>query len=223
MPSESRQWAGDTSSSRRFWAVTRTPTSASTSCDACSRNSDSSSASPVSTMCSCGEDIAERVILQRDGKRGKPYQIRQVRRIVLRNGLSLNPPIHVPKTNPDQGDLRDPPLTGSCSSSQDRTILTNSYRRRSGGIFHHISMSAAPSPGVVRGAVGGGLRGWGWLVSGIFGGVMRVVWWVRWCWRLVGVVSGVCGWGLGGWLWLWGVRGAGLAELGQRPEVSEGG
>ena len=48
--------------------------------------------------------------------------------------LSLNPPIHVPKTNPDQGDLRDPPLTGSCSSSQDRTILTNSYRRRSGGI-----------------------------------------------------------------------------------------
>ena len=48
--------------------------------------------------------------------------------------LNLNPPIHVPKTNPDQGDLRDPPLTGSCSSSQDRTILTNSYRRRSGGI-----------------------------------------------------------------------------------------
>ena len=48
--------------------------------------------------------------------------------------VSLNPPIHVPKTNPDQGDLRDPPLTGSCSSSQDRTILTNSYRRRSGGI-----------------------------------------------------------------------------------------
>ena len=48
--------------------------------------------------------------------------------------LSLNPPIHVPKTDPDQGDLRDPPLTGSCSSSQDRTILTNSYRRRSGGI-----------------------------------------------------------------------------------------
>ena len=37
--------------------------------------------------------------------------------------LSLNPPIHVPKTNPDHGDLRDPPLTGSCSSSQDRTIL----------------------------------------------------------------------------------------------------
>ena len=51
-----------------------------------------------------------------------------------RRPLSLNPPIHVPKTNPDQGDLRDPPLTGSCSSSQDRTILTNSYRRRSGGI-----------------------------------------------------------------------------------------
>ena len=48
--------------------------------------------------------------------------------------ISLNPPIHVPKTNPDQGDLRDPPLTGSYSSSQDRTILTNSYRRRSGGI-----------------------------------------------------------------------------------------
>ena len=48
--------------------------------------------------------------------------------------LNLNPPIHVPKTNPDQGDLRDPPLTGSCSSSQDRTILTDSYRRRSGGI-----------------------------------------------------------------------------------------
>ena len=48
--------------------------------------------------------------------------------------LNLNPPIHVPKTNPDQGDLRDPPLTGSCSSSQDRTIPTNSYRRRSGGI-----------------------------------------------------------------------------------------
>ena len=52
----------------------------------------------------------------------------------LQDRLSLNPPIHVPKTNPDQGDLRDPPLTGSCSSSQDRTILTNSYRRRSGGI-----------------------------------------------------------------------------------------
>ena len=52
----------------------------------------------------------------------------------VRPRLSLNPPIHIPKTNPDQGDLRDPPLTGSCSSSQDRTILTNSYRRRSGGI-----------------------------------------------------------------------------------------
>ena len=48
--------------------------------------------------------------------------------------LNLNPPIHVPKTNPDQGDLRDRSVTGSCSSSQDRTILTNSYRRRSGGI-----------------------------------------------------------------------------------------
>ena len=48
--------------------------------------------------------------------------------------LILNPPIHVPKTNPDQAISGIPPLTGSCSSSQDRTILTNSYRRRSGGI-----------------------------------------------------------------------------------------
>ncbi len=33
--------------------------------------------------------IAERVILQRDGKHAKPYQIRQVRRMVLRNRLGL--------------------------------------------------------------------------------------------------------------------------------------
>ena len=31
---------------------------------------------------------------------------------VRKETLSLNPPIHIPKTNPDQGDLRDPPLRG---------------------------------------------------------------------------------------------------------------
>ena len=87
-------------------------------------------------------------------RRGPPARYYQTRRYISETRqLSLNPPIHVPKTNPDQGDLRDPPLTGSCSSSQDRTILTNSYRRRSGGIFHHISMSAARSPSVDSGLV----------------------------------------------------------------------
>lgn len=34
-------------------------------------------------------DIAERVILQRDGAHAKPYQIRQVRRMILRNRMGI--------------------------------------------------------------------------------------------------------------------------------------
>ena len=32
--------------------------------------------------------VAERVNLQRDGKHAKPYQVRQVRRILLKYGLA---------------------------------------------------------------------------------------------------------------------------------------
>ena len=34
-------------------------------------------------------DIAERIILQRDGAHAKPYQVRQVRRMILKNGLGI--------------------------------------------------------------------------------------------------------------------------------------
>ena len=97
------------------------------------------------------------LVARRSATKARTQAANQIHSVIVgapepvKHQLNLNPPIHVPKTNPDQGDLRDPPLTGSCSSSQDRTILTNSYRRRSGGIFHHISMSAARSPSVDSG------------------------------------------------------------------------
>ena len=34
-------------------------------------------------------DIAERIILQRDGAHAKPYQVRRVRGMILRNGLGI--------------------------------------------------------------------------------------------------------------------------------------
>lgn len=34
-------------------------------------------------------DIAERIILQRDGAHAKPYQVRQVRGMILRNRLEI--------------------------------------------------------------------------------------------------------------------------------------
>lgn len=34
-------------------------------------------------------DITERVILQRDGKHAKPYQVRQVRRMILKSRMEI--------------------------------------------------------------------------------------------------------------------------------------
>lgn len=36
------------------------------------------------------EGVAERINLQRDDGHAKPYQVRQVRRVILRYGLEVN-------------------------------------------------------------------------------------------------------------------------------------
>ncbi len=62
---------------------------ASTTCVFCSGNLDSSSAYGEAITYS-GEKVSPRINLQRGSGHAKPYQVRQVRRVILQYGLEVN-------------------------------------------------------------------------------------------------------------------------------------